>query len=147
MCRINFQTVREGWFKDDYWSLCEDRKESENLTATYGLPDYLPGYFIEGLKSWDDFVLSDIEGRYFLIPTVPFDRANLEQFKFPAETLRLQSDEPFTGKVRWFIKPIRFGGDPSAKENTAWLSQDEHVQVVKWWNKFYYDAFSKQQKT
>ena len=47
--------MREGWCNDDYWSLCEDETEAEHLTASYGLADYLPGYFIVGLKGWDDF--------------------------------------------------------------------------------------------
>ncbi len=136
--------MREGWYNDDYWSLCEDQKEAEQLTTTYGLADYLPGYFIVGLKGWDDFIVCDREGQYFLVPTVPLERGSLASFSFPAASPRLESDERFTGKIKWYVKPIRFGGDPSAKENMAWLSQAEHVQVVKWWNKFYNDTFAKQ---
>jgi hypothetical protein len=138
--------MREGWFNDDYWSLCENQKEAEDLTTLYGLADYLPGYFIVGLKGWDDFVLSDREGRYFSVPTVPLERTLLAPFSFPAGSMRLEPDERFTGKIKWYVKPIRFGGDPAAKENMAWLSQDEHVQAVKWWNKFYCDTLAKQQK-
>jgi hypothetical protein len=47
--------MREGWCNDDYRSLCEDETEAEHLTASCGLADYLPGYFIVGLKGWDDF--------------------------------------------------------------------------------------------
>jgi hypothetical protein len=138
--------MREGWCNDNYWSLCEDQKKAENLTALYGLEDYLPGYFIVGLMGWDDFILCDREGQYFTVPTVPVERASLAPFRFPAESLRLESDERFTQKIKWYVKPIRFGGDPVAEENMAWLSQEEHVQAVKWWNKFYYDTFAKQQK-
>ena len=138
--------MREGWCDDNYWSLCEDQKEAEQLTAIYGLGEYLPGYFIIGLKGWDDFILADHEGQHFLVPTVPLEPASLALFRFAAESLRLQSDDRFTKKIKWHVKPIRFGGDPSAKENVAWLSQDEHVQAVKWWNKFYYDKFARQQK-
>ncbi|HEV2972246.1 MAG TPA: hypothetical protein VGY55_19890 [Pirellulales bacterium] len=136
--------MREGWFNDDYWILCEDQKEAELLTATYGIKEYLPGYFIVGLKGWDDFILVDHESRYFSVPTIPLERASLAPFPFPSGTLRLESDERFTTKIKWYVKPIRFGGDPSATENMAWLSLDEHVQAVKWWNKFYYDSFAKQ---
>jgi hypothetical protein len=136
----------EGWYDGDYWSLCEDQKEAEQLSATYGLSDYLPGYFIVGLKGWDDFILCDREGHYHLVPTVPLERGRLAPFSFPAATLRLESDERFTRKIKWYVQPILFGGDPGATENMAWLSQDEHVQLVKWWNKFYYDTFAKQQK-
>ena len=55
--------MREGWCNDDYWSLCEDQKEAERLTATYGLSEYLPDYFIVGLKGWDDFILTNREGQ------------------------------------------------------------------------------------
>ena len=138
--------MREGWCNDDYWSLCEDQKEAEHLTAAYGLTDYLPGYFVIGLKGWDEFVLCDRDGQYFLVPTVPLERSSLAPFRFAAESLRLESDDRFAGKIKWYVKPIRFGGDPAAKENMAWLSQDKHVEAVKWWNKFYHENFAKQRK-
>lgn len=136
--------MREGWCNDDYWLLCEDQKEAERLTATYGLVDYLPDYFIVGLKGWDDFILCDGQGQYFLVPTVPLEQGGLTPFSFAAASLRLESDDKLTGRIKWYVKPIRFGGDPTAKENVAWLSQSEHVQAVRWWNKFYYDTFTKQ---
>jgi hypothetical protein len=136
--------MREGWCNDDYWSLCEDQNEAERLTGTYGLGDYLPGYFIVGLKGWDDFILCDHQAQYFLVPTVPLEQGSLTPFSFAAASLRLESDDKLTGKIKWYVKPIRFGGDPTAKENMAWLSQNEHVQAVRWWNKFYYDTFTKQ---
>jgi hypothetical protein len=138
--------MREGWYNNDYWSLCEDQKEAELLTAIYELAKYLPDYFIVGLKGWDDFILADRGGLYFLVPTVPLDRAGLTPFHFPAETLLLEPDDRFGKKIKWYVKPIRFGGDPSAKENMAWLSQDEHAQAVIWRNKFYYDTVAKQHK-
>lgn len=137
--------MREGWCNDDYWSLCESQQEAEQLTAAYGLADYLPDLFIVGLKGWDDFILCDRAGQYFLAPTVPLERGNLAPFRFPADSLRLEPDERFTGKTKWYVKPVRFGGDPAAKENMVWLSRDEHVQAVKYWNKFYHDTFAKRQ--
>ena len=82
--------MKEGWFNDDYWLLCEDKKEAERLTTSYGLSDYLPGYFIVGLKGWDDFILVDQESKYFLIPTVPLERKKLSPFSFPTEKLQLK---------------------------------------------------------
>lgn len=138
--------MREGWNNNDYWSLCEDQKEAEILTAKYGLADYLPGYFIVGLKGWDDFILCDGEGQYFSVPTFPLERSNLVPFSFTSESCHLESDERFTRKIKCYVKPIRFGGDPASKDNMVWLSQDEHVRAVKYWNKFYDDTFVKQQK-
>ena len=138
--------MHKGWCNNDYWSLCEDKAEVEQFTTLYGLAEYLPGYSIVGLKGWDNFILADQEDRYFLVPTVPLEQASLDAFSFPAAPMRLESDPRFADKIKWYVKPIRLGGDPSAKENMAWLSQDEHVQAVKWWNQFYYDTLAKQQK-
>lgn len=93
--------MREGWYKEDYWALCEDQKEAEHLTALYGVAKYLPGGFIVGLKGWDDFILTDRESHYFTVPTVPLDRANVAPFHFPGETLRLEADERYAKKIKW----------------------------------------------
>ncbi len=137
----------EGWYNEDYWSLCEDQKEAELLTSTYGLADYLPGFFIVGLKGWDDFILCDGEGQYFSVPTVPLERGSLAPFSFPEASLRLESDDRFTGKIKWYVKPIRFGGDPNAKDNLAWLTVGDHAQAVKWWTKLYYEMSTKSRGT
>src|SRR5690242_10956784 len=113
--------MREGWCNDDYWSLCENQGEAEHLTAIYGLAEYMPGYFIVGLKAWDEFILADREGQYFLAPTVPLEQGSLAAFHFPSEALRLKADDRLTGKIRWYVQPIRFGGNP---ENLTWLSVD-----------------------
>jgi|SRR5580765_7784264 len=138
--------MKEGWFNNDYWALCESQAEAERLTTLYSLAQYLPGYFIVGLKGWDDFILINRESQYFTVPTVPLDQANVTPFNFLAGTLRLEADNRFDKKIKWYVKPIRFGGDPSAKENMAWLSLEQHVEAVKWWNKFYSDTFGKQTK-
>jgi hypothetical protein len=139
--------MREGWCNDDYWSLCEEQDEAKHLTDLYGLAEYLPRYFIIGLKGWDNFILSDPEGNHFSAPTVPLEPASLVPFHFPSQALRLASDARFTGKIKWYVKPIRFGGDPSAKENLTWLSVEEHAQAVKWWATFYHDTLTNNRET
>jgi hypothetical protein len=136
--------MREGWCNDDYWSLCESQDEAEHLTSVYGLTDFLPGYTFVGLKGWDDFIVADRAGHYFLIPTVPLDRAYLAPFCFPKDSLSLEQDDRFTGKIKWYVKPIRFGGDPGAEENMTWLSQEQHAEAVKWWTKLFYGQPSEQ---
>lgn len=130
--------MNEGWFKEEYWTLCEDAQEANRVTAMYGIEEYLPGYLIVGLKSWDDFILVDHHDRYFTVPTVPLEREKVEPFQFPAETLRVEADERYRKKIKWYVKPIIFGGDPSANENMAWLSMEQHVEFVKWWNDLYF---------
>jgi len=136
--------MREGWSNDDYWSLCENQNEAERLTFLYGLSEFVPDHFIIGLKGWDDFILADRAGQHFSIPTVPLNRVYLSPFLFPKDTLHLEKDERFTGKIKWYIKPIRFGGDPGAKDNMTWLSQEQHAEAVKWWAKLFGDQFTKQ---
>ena len=138
--------MREGWSNDNYWSLSEDQAESERLTDIYGLADYLPDYIIVGLKGWDDFILCDHASQYFLVPTVPLVRTYIEPFRFPAEPMRLELDERFTNKIKWYVQPIVFGGDPTDESNMLWVSQEWHAQVVKGWNKRYLENLAKQSK-
>ena len=135
--------MKEGWFNEDYWALCEDQGEAEQITGLYGITQYLPGHFIVGLKGWDHFILCDQAGQYFTVPTVPLDRERLSAFQFPSGTLHLESAADLTGKIKWYVKPLAFGGDPTAHDNIRWLSMREHVEVVKWWNQLYYDTFKK----
>lgn len=117
------------------------------MTALYGIADYLPGYFIVGLKGWDDFLLCDQYGQYFSVPTLPLEHARLTSFSFPLESLRLEVDEELTQKIKWYVQPILFGGDPTSKENMIWLSRSEHAQAVRYWNKLYFDTISQGKNT
>ena len=45
--------------------------------------------------------------------------------------------------IRQYVKPILFGGDPSAKENMAWVSFEQHAELVRWWAKLYRDTVAK----
>ena len=100
--------MTEGWFNDDYWILCEDVTEAEQVTALYGVAEYLPDYLIVGLKGWDDFILCNRESRYFTVPTVPLDKQYLEPFDFPVEPMKLEADKKLVGKIKWYETPIIF---------------------------------------
>ena len=129
--------MTEGWFNEDYWTLCDDENEAAQVTALYGIADYLPDYLIVGLKGWDDFILCNRNSQYFRVPTVPLDEQYLEPFEFPAEPIRLEADKKLAGKIKWYVTPIIFGGDPQAEENMVWLAQDKHAEFVRWWNELY----------
>lgn len=32
------------------------------------------------------------------------------------------------------IKPIIFGGDPNDPKNKAWLTREQHIKAVRFWN-------------
>jgi len=61
------------------------------------------------------------------------------------ELSKLRADQRFTDKIRWYIKPLVFGGDPRADSNTTWITVDEHVGVVRWWNQLYRDLQRKKE--
>lgn len=124
--------MNEGWNHEDYLVLLTE-EESNDRTSSYKLDEYLPGFRIIGLKGWDDFIVSSIDGHLFTVPTVPLVQKYMEPFSLPAP-LRLDADQRFTGKIKWYVKPIVFGGDATAKENLTWLSHEQHAQAVVWWN-------------
>lgn len=107
------------------------------LNEAYGIREYLKGYTAVGLRSWDDFILVDDSKKYFTVPTIPLVFEHLAAFSFPADLDALQHDKKLAGKVKWYVTPIVFNGDPTAKENTAWISVDEHAPFVRWWNDLY----------
>jgi len=49
----------------------------------------------------------------------------------------LNPDARFSGKIKWYVKPIVFGGDAGVGENLVWVSHEEHAQLVKFWNDKY----------
>jgi len=138
--------MTEGWFNEDYWTLCDDENEASQVTALYGVADYLPGYLIVGLKGWDDFILCNRDSQYFTVPTVPLHEQYLEPFQFPAAPMRLEADKKLAGKIKWYVTPIIFDGDPQAEENMVWLAQDKHAEFVRWWNELYRQEDAKRKK-
>lgn len=135
----------EGWHNDDYLVLSEDQEEAMRMTEAYGVRQHLPGYTVVGLRGWDDFILTDSKQQFFTIPTVPMEPKHLQPFNFQVDLAAIKPDERFTKKVKWYVKPILFGGDPSAKENMAWISFEQHAELVRWWSQFYRDTVAKNQ--
>lgn len=129
--------MTEGWFGNEYWALFEEGRDEEEARQTYGLVDFLPGYRLVGLRNWDDFVIRDEEGRYFKIPTVPLAPEQREPFEFAVEVSALEKDGRFENKVKWYLQPLVFGGDPQGLDNLAWVTHEQHRELVKWWAAFY----------
>lgn len=49
----------------------------------------------------------------------------------------LEPDSRLAGKIKWYIKPLIFGGDPESEDNLTWLPHDQHIDLVTWWNAKY----------
>ncbi|MBX9899295.1 MAG: hypothetical protein K2Y28_00800 [Burkholderiaceae bacterium] len=124
--------MNEGWINEDHLVLFSE-EESNDRTQKYKVDKYLPGFRIIGLRGWDDFIVLSADGSMYIVPTIPFAPQYLEPFSLPTP-LNLESDQRFIGKIKWYIKPIVFGGDLRAKENLTWLNHEQHQQAVTWWN-------------
>jgi hypothetical protein len=129
----------EGWHNDDYLTLFDEQSIAD-LSSRYGVEAYLAGYQIVGLRGWDDFIIRDGRGMLYKVPTVPLSPQYLEPLGFAINPGCIQPDKRFEGKIKWYVHPIVFGGDPSSKENMAWLTLEQHIEAVKWWNQKYKDA-------
>ena len=126
----------EGWNGDDYLILF-DPSEVPDASVRYELSSSLPGYEVLGLRGWDDLIVRDPAGGLFTVPTVPILAEYLEPFQLPESGTRLKRDRRFTGRIKWYVTPIVFGGDPSGDENMTWVDHEGHSQLVRWWNDKY----------
>lgn len=127
--------MEEGWFHDDYLVLFSDA-ESAAAAVHYQLHQHLPGLTLVGLSGWDDFILMNPNGAMLTLPTVPMNPKQAVAFSLP-EQLALEADDRFTNKVKWYVKPLIFGGDAEDPANLAWVTHEQHAQLVVWWNDQY----------
>ena len=130
--------MTEGWYGDDYLLLFEQRAPS--LERACGLSATLPGYRLIGLRNWDEFIVEDSRGARFTVPTVPSLPKHLAPFEFPKTPSRSEPDAAVRGRIRWYVTPIVFGGDPRLVDNVTWVRLEEHTQLVTWWNKTYHEV-------
>jgi hypothetical protein len=58
----------------------------------------------------------------------------------------LLPDVRFTGRIKWYTKPIVFGGDPGPGENLSWVDHELHARLVQYWNREYHAAMATKDK-
>ena len=133
--------MKEGWHHDDYLILFE-AGEATAAAARYDLNRFLPGFDVVGLKGWDDLIVRSSNGRLFTVPTVPINKEHIVRFEEPGADVPLVHDARYTGKIKWYIKPISLGGDPGIGENLTWVSHKQHGELVVWWNQLIRDIKS-----
>jgi len=127
----------EGWHDKDYIVLFEERSEGPAMAERYGIPALLPDFTLVGIVGWDDFILRDASGKLFTVPTAPSVSDYLKPLGNQIDSSKIKSDSRFTGRIKWYVHPIVFGGDPSLEKNVTWVSIDQHVELVKFWNNKY----------
>ena len=74
--------MREGWHGENHLILY-DESETSAASESYNIAGSLPGFAILGLCGWDDFIVRDLSGAVFTVPTVPLDREHLKPFDLP----------------------------------------------------------------
>lgn len=126
----------EGWLDDEYLVLYED-SELAAVSDQREISRWLPGFQVLGLRGWDDFIVRDSTGRTYTVPAVPILQQHLSPYALPRDSSRLKPDENVRGQIKWNVQPVVFGGDPTSYENMTWLSHEQHIQAVKWWNERY----------
>jgi hypothetical protein len=134
--------MREGWSTGSYF-LVLDPREVRPMTEAYGIDAYLPGYRLVAIRGWDDFIVENANGELFIVPTVPLREKDLTPLPGTPDWADLQPDERITGKVKWYIKPIVFGGDPGEGPNMTWIDHSTHQKAVRYWNDLYRDVEGK----
>lgn len=129
--------MREGWAAGDNYLILFDDAERGPAAQRYNLASILPGFALVGLLGWDDFLVRDTDQQLFSVPTVPCIKKQLAPFPEAALQQSLEADSRFTGRIKWYVKPLVFGGDPQAGDNMTWISHAQHAELVRWWNEQY----------
>jgi hypothetical protein len=130
--------MNEGW-QNDVYLIILTQDESFAVMKTYRFEHYLPGYTLLGLRNWDYFIVMNAYGAIFTVPTLPLDAQCITPFTMPQQ-ISLEPDEQFKGKIKWHVKPLVFGGDPMDETNGAWITHEQHAELVVWWNEQYWRA-------
>ena len=133
----------EGWLEDQYLILFND-DEIELATDRYGCRNLLPDFEVIGLIGWDDLLVRDSSRTTSRVPSVPLVEDHTTRWALPSDLSSLKTDDRFTGRIKWYLKPVIFGGDPESKENLAWLTHEQHREAVTWWNKKYHEVKASQ---
>jgi hypothetical protein len=132
----------EGWLDDEYLVLFSEAERSVQAER-YGISEALPGCILVGLRGWDEFIVLDEAGRMLSLPTMPLVLANATPFTLPC-SFDLAADSRFADKIKWYVKPLVFGGDVEDPNNLTWVSLTQHAELVVWWNAQYKFATSGQ---
>lgn len=134
--------MKEGWNSESYFIVL-DAGEIEPLTEAYGLPVYLPGHRLVAIQGWDDFIVENADGDRFVVPSVPMSAKGMTPLQRAPDWSALQRDERLTGKIKWYIKPVVFGGDPNQGPNMTWVDHPTHQKAVRYWNDLYREVEGK----
>jgi hypothetical protein len=128
--------MNEGWYQDQYFILFTPG-EAAAATERYSIESMLPAFAVVGMRGWDDFILRDAFGTLFTAPTVPLLKDHLEPIGSLPSAEVLESDPAMEGRIKWYVKPLVFGGSAEVGDNLIWVNHHQHGELVRWWNAKY----------
>jgi len=77
------------------------------------------------------------DGQTWRVPTVPLVREYMTPMHGSVGPTELEPDDRFIGRIKWYITPIVFGGDPVSSDNIMWVDIATHQKLVWFWNRKY----------
>ncbi|MFT3896320.1 MAG: hypothetical protein QM719_01240 [Thermomonas sp.] len=128
--------MKEGWHLDDYLVLFSPT-EADAASIRYAIARWLPNHRVIGLRSWDNLIVQDETGTVFSVPAVPVTADRVEPFSLPPSDATLTMDSRLSGKIKWYLQPLIFGGHPTDESNIHWIMLEQHADLVIFWNDRY----------
>ena len=107
--------MTEGWFGDDYL-ISLNEAEVASASDRYSISRFIPGHQVIGLRGWDDLIVRDSVGLVYTVPSVAMDSGFLSRYVFPEAESSMVPEERFLGRIKWYVQPIVFGGDPNYRD-------------------------------
>lgn len=129
--------MKSGWHQNIHYNIFTE-EEALCFYTKYNIDNYIPEYRLIGLIGWDDFIISK-NNEFYKIPTVPIDLKYCEKLPILDLSIKLTEDSRIKNLIKWYIKPIVFGGNPEAQDNVEFIDIEKHCQYVNFWNKKYFE--------
>jgi cell wall assembly regulator SMI1 len=141
----------EGFIGEHYVILWK-AEELSNFNDGYEVSKYAPGFFMFGSTGGGDGFAFDTRASPYRVMQVPFIGMSLDdEFRVAGSLNQLleqmhgtmdrsselpRKSEPMSrGKEIFEIKPVLLGGSPTDLENKVILTRDQHMELVRFWNK------------
>lgn len=142
----------EGWIADRYLVLFRI-EDLDALNQAYEVAELAPGFLLIGSNGMGEAVGFDLRDGAEAIVRLPFvgmnwgyassAGASFDGFlAAPPESEKFEAQAPSErtlGEELHHIHPLTLGGDPEALSNLINVSRQQHVELVRWWNRLIRD--------
>jgi SMI1 / KNR4 family (SUKH-1) len=147
-------------FVGEHYLILWRAEELSNFNNGYEVSKYAPGFLIFGSTGGGDGFAFDTRTSPYLVMRIPFVGMRVEDglrvagsfnelLKGMHETVdpdTVSPQEDCRGKEIFEIKPLILGGSPTDLENKAILTRNQHMEMVRYWNKVVSDLRKQQSR-